>query len=327
MNYLDHFIFSSEIVNLTNIDINFTPFSFSYGFKLDHIIRSIKKIGLINNPILKKEENRFIIVTGYKRLLALKTLGWNRVGCNIIEQDASFLECLLISLYDNITTRNLNHVEKAIVLSRLSEYLSFDQIMQEYMPLLGLPKYRPVLDMYIWIDRELEDETKMLIAQEKLSIKSVRLFFEWQIPEEDFKMYTYILSNLKLSFNQQRQLIEYSYDICREKNISLNQFLKDSGIKDIIESITLNIHDKTKRIIDIIKQKRFPNLYKAERKFHESIKKMRLPEGVSINAPIFFEAPHYKMIISFRDGKELRNKIAKLIRIEGLEEIRDPWQR
>ncbi len=320
------FSFCSEMVELSRIDINFTPFSFSYGFELDQITGSIQKVGLINRPIIKREQDRFIIVTGFKRILALKRLGWDKVEGHVIKQDIPSLECLLISLYDNITTRNFNHVEKAIILSRLSEYLPLEQIIQEYMPLLGLSKHRPILDMYLWIDRGVGDDLKMLIVREKLSIKALRLLFEWNIREEDLKIYAYILNNLKLSFNQQIQFIEYSYDICREKHIGLRQFLEASGINDVIENASLSSHDKIKRVMDILRQKRFPKLYNAERKFYEKVKKIGLPMGVSISAPLYFEAPHYKMLISFRDGKELRSKIAKLTGIKELEEIRDPWQ-
>ena len=325
MNPTNYFNFYSETVNINDIDFEFTPFSFSYGFELDQIIKSIQKVGLINYPILKKEGDRFIIVTGYKRLLALKKLGWPRVKCRIMAQDIPFLECLLISLYENITTRDFNDIEKAILLSRLSQYLTRDQIIQEYMPLLRLPRYDHILDMYIWIDRDLQDDIKMLVIKERISINTLRRFFEWGIPKEDLKVYSWILSNLKLSQNQQKEFVEYSYDVCKEKKISLEQFFSGSGIRDIIKNNSLNINDKTKKILYILRQARFPRLYEAKNKFDNIIKKMNLPDNVVISASPYFESPYYKMEISFRNGRELRHKIKKLNDIRELEEIRDPW--
>lgn len=324
MKYYD---FSLKIIDVSCIDFNFTPFSFSFGFELEHIITSIQKVGLINSPILKEDKERFIIVSGYKRLLALKTLGWDRVGGRIIGEEIPFWKCLLINLYDNISVRALNHVEKAILLSRLCEYFPPHQIIEEYMPLLGLPRYKPLLDLYLWIDREVEDDVKILVAQDKLSIKNLRLCFERDISKEDLKTYTYIFNNLRLNFNQQRQFIEYSNDICRERNISLNQFLEDFKIKDIIENNTLSVHDKIRKIMNIIREKRFPNLYEAEARFYNKIKGLNIPEGVAVKAPLYFESPYYKMEISFKNGAELMEKISKLFKIKGLEEIGNPWEK
>ena len=151
-------------LELDFIDTEFTPFSFSYGFNLKPLINSIKEVGIINLPILKKDKNRFIIVTGYKRILALKELGQKRVGGRILNEDFPPLRCLLINLHDNIYTRQLNEVEKAILISKLSQYVSIEEIIESYLPLLGLSKKRITYEVYLWIDK-LEDKTKKLICQ------------------------------------------------------------------------------------------------------------------------------------------------------------------
>ena len=68
MNYiLDH-------IELDSIDTESALFSFSYGFNISHLVDSIQQVGLINPPILKKAEDSFVLIAGYKRVLALKKL-------------------------------------------------------------------------------------------------------------------------------------------------------------------------------------------------------------------------------------------------------------
>ncbi len=309
-----------NIIELDSVDIEFTPFSFSYGFDLEPLINSIKEVGIINPPILKREKDKFIIVTGYKRILALKKLGQKRVEGRILEEDSS-LRCLLISLHDNVYTRQLNEVEKAILISKLSHYISPEDVIKTYLPLLGLPKRRDTYELYLWISK-LEDETKILIASGRMSIKAAHLMWEWELSEEDIGIYTKLMEKLKFSFNEQIQLIEYTQDICRKGNISLAYLIKE--VEEIIENKNLTNHDKVKKIISILRRKNFPMLCEAEDLMNKKICELRLPEDIRIKVPLYFEEP-YKIEISFKEGKELRQKLFKLLD-KKLEQIKAPWK-
>jgi hypothetical protein len=48
---------------------------------------------------------------------------------------------------------------------------------------------------------------------------------------------------------------------------------------------------------------------------------------VHIDPPLFFESPDYRLEILFRDGKELRGKVGQLFKMDGIEELGNPWER
>jgi hypothetical protein len=54
---------------------------------------------------------------------------------------------------------------------------------------------------------------------------------------------------------------------------------------------------------------------------------LNLPKGVRVVAPPFFESPDYRLEVVFTNGKELREKIARLLKRDALEEIGNPWER
>ena len=57
------------------------------------------------------------------------------------------------------------------------------------------------------------------------------------------------------------------------------------------------------------------------------VENLKLPAGHHITPPPFFESPHYKLEISFKDGKDLMEKILMLTKKEGLIHFKDPWKK
>ena len=313
-------------IKIDSVDTDYTPFTFSFGFELNCLLDSIQKIGVVNPPVLKKKGDRLLIVTGYKRILALKELGLDRVGGIILSEEVSDLRCLEMSIYDNVCTRKLNEVEKAILISKLSKYISPEQIIDTYFPLLDLPKRRQTYEFYLWISR-LSYDAKRMLALERISIKALRLLYERERPEEEINLFVELLKKIRFSFNYQLQLIELIGDICRKEKKSLAQLLEEEAIFSIIESKSLTNDDKVKKIMEILRKRNFPHLYEAQEKFEKEIRKLGLPEGVIIKASPYFESPYFGLEIKFRNGEELRVILSKLSKIEGLFGIKAPWKR
>jgi hypothetical protein len=47
---------------------------------------------------------------------------------------------------------------------------------------------------------------------------------------------------------------------------------------------------------------------------------------VNIYAPPYFEDPHYRLEVLFREGRELRDMIKRLTLTQGLDELGDSWE-
>ena len=64
---------SADAVDLKSIDPDDATFRLSYGFDLEPLKESIRRIGLINPPLLRKRpDGRYQIVSGYRRIRALR---------------------------------------------------------------------------------------------------------------------------------------------------------------------------------------------------------------------------------------------------------------
>lgn len=315
-----------RLVDLKNIDDRPGSYCMSFGFNLSLLIKSIKRVGLINSPIMiEDKQGRLTVIIGYRRILALRSLGWIKIPCRVIgESELSPLECLCLNLYDNLATRKLNEVEKGMALSRLTLWVPRAEIISQYMPLLGLPSHEPALDLFTMLERELNKDVKEHLVQGLLSMQSVKSLLDMK--HESRLLVFNLISTLKFNINQQAQLIEYLTELSHIKNAAMPELLGDPPIGRICSDVRMNNPQKARALLDYLRNMRFPTLVDAERVFKKRVSGMGLPEGVRVDAPPYFERPGYRLQVSFKDGKELKNKIEHLSRIQGLEDLDDPWK-
>jgi ParB family chromosome partitioning protein len=312
-----------EAVDVKDIASDQGACCMSFGFDLKPLIRSIERIGLINAPVVMKErQGRAEIISGYRRILALKLLGWDRIPCRI--PSISPLEGLLVNLYENLSTRDFNLVEKGMVLSRLTAWRPTTEILLRYMPLLSLPSHEPILTFFVRLETELDRQTKDRLIQGGLSLQGARMLLDVE-PRSRFPLLD-LITTLRLNVNQQKKLMEYLMDISRRDKVSVSQILQDPKMTEIRTDAALNTPQKARAVLDFWRANRFPILVNAEKSFKRNISTLGLPDGVKITPPPFFESASYQLKAVFTNGKDLKDKIEALSRMKGLEGLKDPWE-
>ena len=317
-----------QLVNSENLDDNPGPFCMSFGFDLSIMLQSIKNIGMVNAPLLlEKGDGRLAIIAGYRRIQALKVLKWKKIPCRIFsESQLSPLECLLLSLHDNLVTRQLNDVEKGMVLSRLASYLPKTTILEQYMPLLNLPSHESTLLVFQRLERKLDEKIKEYLARGRLSLQAAKMILE--MDSEARSHVAHLIAKLKFNINQQKQFLDLLVDISFANKQLVSEFLKEYPLEKMYSSYDcLNNPQKVKAALQFLRTKRFPSLLHAERNFKKAISNLTLPNGVRIDFPPFFEASSYRLEISFNNGKELKKKMEVLTGNGHLENLGDPLER
>ena len=316
-----------RLVDVKDIDDPAGPYCMSFGFDLSPLIRSIESIGLVNSPLLLEDRHgNLTVVAGYRRIQAMKSLKTHKIPCGIFsESELSPLECLLLNLHDNMATRNLNEVEKGMVLSRLAVWIPKTEILEHYMPLLGLPSHEHTFDFFIRLEKEPGEEIKEYLAQGHLSLQSAKTLLE--MDHETRHQAFLLMSDIKFNFNQQMHLLDYIWDLSLKDDAFISGLLREGQLKRICSDTHLNSPQKAKAILRVLREMRFPTLVDAETAFKEMVSGLNLRDGVKINPPPFFEGPHYRLEVLFKHGKELKEKIEQLSATTGLEDLTDPWKR
>ena len=84
-------------------------FCMSYGFDYTELKKSIAQTGLINKPyIFRSGSEEVEIVTGFRRIQALRELGVKEVDCfDLTGAGMSLWDIFMFAVHDNIFTREI----------------------------------------------------------------------------------------------------------------------------------------------------------------------------------------------------------------------------
>jgi len=311
-------------VEISDIDLNPGPFCMSFNFSLEQLKRSIERFGVLNAPyVIKGSDSQYTVVTGYRRLLAVRELGWPEVLCHALPGNFPPLEALLLNLHDNIVHRKMNEIEKAMVLERLNRYVKQEALMKEFMPMLGIPAKKRNLDILLQVP-ELEEQLRISIATQRISLRVAGLMMT--LNSHDRLKINELFTVLKLSFNQQWEVIQWIVEIASREGRAPKEILEDDALTEIVHDSIMSNPIKSKTIAKMLRTRRFPSLVKAEDAFKKGVSKLSLPRGVKIIPPPFFEHRNYRLEIGFSQGKDLKEKVEGLSRLPGLEQITDFWK-
>jgi ParB family chromosome partitioning protein len=300
------------------------PYTMSYGFDLDVLCESIRKVGLINPPLVARNQaGSFDVVSGYRRILALKALGERKVFClDVTTVMASPLERLLAAFYENLATRKFNEMEKAIILNKLQGHVQRDEILASFMPLLSLPSHEGTLKFYLKL-LDLEESVQRAIGREEISIKVAKALAEM---EKDSQQVLFQWINLlKFNFNQQFKFIEYVEDIRIRETLAAPELLSEESFLKVMENPRLNNPQKDKAVLETLRLRRFPRLAQAQHAVESAVSAISMPSEVSIHYDPYLENPYYRLEINFKHGKDLQNAINKLHVLGELEALPELW--
>jgi hypothetical protein len=300
------------------------PNCMSFNFDIERLVCSIEAVGLINMPfVTRNREGRLDIVTGYRRIIALKAMKYASVYCRDLSgSEFSEYEMFLINLYDNIAIRRFNDVEKGMILKGLMMNISKEDVERDFIHILDIKNPREI-DMLMEIS-EFNETEKRYIAKGDISINAIRLVRG--LDNRSRSVILKCISELGLNFNQQLQYIDYISDISIKEGKSIADIMDEYQFLSYLKEKDINTPQKGRAILNLLRTRRFPFLTKNEKEFNKKIKRLGFPDGIRIKHPPFFEGQDYRLEIVFKDGIELKQKVCALARIEELNNIKDPWR-
>ncbi|MBL7195346.1 MAG: ParB N-terminal domain-containing protein [Desulfobacterales bacterium] len=308
--------FNIKTVPLSCIDSEDNTYRVTTKTKLDDLINSINKVGLINPPLLIAKGSAFTIICGFCRIEACRYLGWAALEVKILGSDTSRLQCAKIAIADNTMQRQLNLIEKSKALSMLSSFYKDSISLSKAASELGLPD-NPALIKKIKNICRLPLSVQDCILSNTIPLS---IAVELGMLEQDAAI---LLVNLfhefKLSLNKQKEIIILIKEIAFRENISIMEALRKCDFPDILNREDLDRTQKTQKIRAYLKQRRFPEITRAKREFENNVKELKLGKGIKLIPPADFEGSNYMLNLRFNSIKELQERAVKLNNI-----VKDP---
>ncbi len=288
-------------VKLNDINLTKRNYLFSFPERNSYLLKSIKKFGVLEPPLLYETQDGLVIIAGWGRIKASLSLGLESLPCLILKDPKTEKELLLLALHSNLF-RPLNLVEKALFVKKASLYFMQEE-WQEIFQLLAHP-YNPKSWLILQTIGNMEEKILNLIVQERLN-PQIFLFKE-KFSEEEFLQLLDFTQIFGLSFSEQKNLVELAIDLKRlEKLRDLLSELRDlSSIEDF---------NKRKRNYGEVYMKyRYP-YYRKAWAWIQKIKNKYSSVGIEINYSSFLEERELEIKINISSPEELREKTVYLI--------------
>jgi hypothetical protein len=306
----------TENIKLETINIQDERFRISYYFDLSALLHSISEIGLIHPPVITYRDGSALIVTGWRRILACRSLALPSIPCFVFEGQDD-LEAFRLGLEENLAFRRFTLLEKAQILSRLVQLgIPEEGLVKNQLSLLEIPQTFNHLDIYLRI-AALDPETKAAIHSKNMAFPVVKLLTEFS--EEDRRI---LLSFLQpLGQNKQKELLEDLLEISKKDCIPVQNILTGVDIQRTASDPNLSLLQITEEIRNIVHRQRYPTLSIWKDTFKSRKKELKWPHDIKIEPSPFFEGEEFTVQFTFKDLYEYRTKLIKLNELASDEKI------
>ncbi|EMS73811.1 ParB/RepB/Spo0J family partition protein [Ruminiclostridium cellobioparum] len=177
--------------------------------KLVQLSDSIKQHGIIQPIIVKKDNNRYIIIAGERRWRAAKLAGLSKVP--VLIKEFTNKQVMEVALIENLQREDLNPIEEAdAFLHLMNEY---DMTQEQIAETIG--RSRPAIANSLRL-LGLSEDVKKYIVSGDLTSGHARTLVIIQDPEIQLKAAEYIIEN-KLSVRETENYIKKLFQNRSEK--------------------------------------------------------------------------------------------------------------
>jgi ParB/RepB/Spo0J family partition protein len=302
---------------LDNIDLSsndYDRYLFRYGRNTDVVEDSIRKVGLINPPILKKNPNTegtYSVICGYQRIIAYKKLGQISIDARVID-GLTDEETLLLVLHDNLASRGFNEIEKGIVLKKfLNIGYSYDRLAAEITLLLEIPPNKNIIEKYLSVLR-LDNEIKQSIARSELELERAFLLITLSDAEREV-VYRFLFKESIINTNEAKEAIRNLLDLKLIKKMEMEELLLSDEISHIISDNKSNKRQKGEKLCSLIKSMRYPSIRMKEDEFDKSCRELKLDNDVRVNHTRYFEGDEIRITLKVFNEEKLGGNLERLL--------------
>jgi len=300
-----------DSVSLDQIDERDHHYKISTGGPSGPLVASIERVGILTPPVLiPKKDTTWSIVSGFKRIAALKRIGVRETIACMLDRKTDPIRCIEIAVIDNSIHRSLNPVEQGRAVLLLDSVYSDDVSLCRAADALGVPvnasaaqKLRFAAQMIPCLQNALiNGQVALPVALQLSDMKEL----------SDIEQLIELIDVMGLGLNRQREMLDWLKAISRREGISLTTLLEDVEIKRVVENHDMDHKQKSRLLRGYFRQRRYPEMVETETRFKDMVKSLKLGNGIRLVPPQHFEGQVFNLTVQFSDHQELISRYQRL---------------
>jgi hypothetical protein len=273
---------------------------------------SLRRIGQMNPVVLLDQQQKMLLVCGFRRVRALQRVAIPRVFARILPMEEwNLARAFEYALWDNLSHRQLNPLEKARSLYKLREICGVDDesLVATYLPALGLSPNSSVLASYLSLNA-IHADLRRCLLEGRLTLSSLESLVGQPVPIQEY--IASLMNRIRLSASLQKKVLGLLGDLASMKETSLDAPLKEPQLLAMLEDAGLSPFQKGEKVHGFLYRLLNPRLSRATDRFQAQKKLLDLPGSIQIDAHPFFEEPGVHVEFSAPDPERFRRLAASL---------------
>jgi len=308
-------------IPVSEIDLSDTGFRITNScHDIEHLSTSICQYGIMVAPLVLYGQDKYIVVSGFRRIEAARHAGLSRVTCRVMPAGDT-LGAAMAAVTENAFSRELTAAELIRAIALLLRFMDAESIAKNATSIFNRSLNTRYINTLAHI-QAMPDSVLDLLDKGKISIKACKNLVS--MDAETQTEFLHLFSLIKVSSGLQMEIITWAKEICALEKISVSRLIQESPLETNesdgpgLEGSDLGHRDMSalgKQFKAFLVQRRFPALTAAKNQVRKQIKALELDSGLQLAVPENFEGLVYTMQMEFKTMDEFKTRLNRLAEI------------
>jgi hypothetical protein len=310
-------------IPVSEIDLADTGFRItSPCHDIEHLSASICRYGIMVAPLVLYGQDKYIVVSGFRRIEAARHARLSRVTCRVIPAGDT-LGAAMVAVTENAFSRELTSAELIRAIALLLGVMDAESIAKNATSIFNRPLNTGYINTLAHI-HAMPDSVLDLLDKGRVSIKACKNLVS--MDAETQTEFLHLFSLIKVSSGLQMEIITWAKEICALEKISLSRLIQESPLATNesdgpgLEVAGRNLAHRDmgalgKQFKAFLVQRRFPALTSTKNQVRKQIKTLELDSGLQLAVPENFEGLVYTMQMEFKTMDEFKTRLNRLAEI------------
>jgi hypothetical protein len=292
--------------------------------EIEPLSASVSKYGIVVAPLVLPKEDKYIVVSGFRRIEAAVHAKLSRITCRVMPAEKE-IDAAIAAVTENAFSRELSACELIRATGLLLRFMDAKDMAKNSVSIFNRPMNGGYINTLACI-HAMPDTVLELLDQNKISIKACKLLISM---DADIQTeFLQLFSRIKVSSGIQMEIITWAKEVCALENISLAKLIQESPIGTSEgHGLEADRHQDMsalgKQFKAFLAQRRFPVLTAAKNQAREQINRLGLDAGLQLSVPENFEGMVYTMQMDFKNVDEFKSRLNRLTELASFPDFKN----